>query len=58
VDYYVRVLERTRATPEWKEYLKKYEVVDQWMTGKTYADWLDEEEKTYARVSRELGLMK
>jgi putative tricarboxylic transport membrane protein len=58
VDYYVRLLDRTRATPEWKEYLKKFEVVDQWMIGKAYADWLDEEEKTYARVSRELGLMK
>lgn len=58
VDFYVRALDRMRATPEWKEYLKKYEVVDQWMTGKAYADWLDEEEKTYARVSKELGLMK
>ena len=58
VDYYVRLLDRTRATPEWREYLKKFEVVDQWMIGKAYADWLDEEEKTYARVSRELGLMK
>jgi tripartite-type tricarboxylate transporter receptor subunit TctC len=58
VDFYVQVLERTRATPEWKEYLRKYEIVDQWVVGKAYADWLDEEEKTYARVSRELGLMK
>lgn len=57
-DYYVRLLDRTRQTPEWKQYLARYEVVDQWMTGKTFADWLDEEEKTYARLSRELGLMK
>lgn len=57
-EFYVKTLDRTRGTPEWKQYVKQYEVVAQWVVGKAFADWLEEEEKTYARLLRELGLVK
>jgi putative tricarboxylic transport membrane protein len=58
VEFYVRTLDRMRATPEWKQYLKQYEVVEHWVVGRALADWLEDEEKTYVRLNKELGLLK
>ncbi|MCC7485564.1 MAG: tripartite tricarboxylate transporter substrate binding protein [Burkholderiales bacterium] len=55
---YIRLLERTRATPQWKDYLKRTALVENWMVGSELAGFLAEEEKVYARLDDEMGLRK
>lgn len=56
--YYIRLLDRTRATPEWKDYVRKFALTEQWMTGAVLAGFLKEEEEIYRKLMVELGLMK
>jgi putative tricarboxylic transport membrane protein len=56
--YYVGLLDRTRQTPQWKEYVKKSGVVENWMTGAELTTLFDQEEKEYQRLNREMGLSK
>lgn len=56
--YYVRLLDKTRATPEWKDYVRKFALTEQWMTGAALAGFLKEEEEIYRKLMAELGLMK
>lgn len=58
VRYYVSLLERTRQTPQWKEYVKKSGVVETWMTGAELSALFEQEEKEYQRVNTEMGLIK
>jgi putative tricarboxylic transport membrane protein len=55
VKYYVGLLERTRQTAEWKQYVKQSELVEEWMAGAELASFIDSEEKLYARVMAEVG---
>lgn len=56
--YYIGLLERTRATPEWKEYVRKFALTEQWMTGAELAAFFKDEEGVYRKLMLELGLMK
>jgi len=58
VNYYVRTLEKTRATKEWTEYVRKFAVTEQWLVGKDLTAFLNEEENVYRKLITELGLMK
>lgn len=55
VKYYVGLLDRTRQTPEWKQYVKQSELVEEWIAGAELASFIDSEEKLYARVMGEIG---
>lgn len=58
VDYYIRTLEKIRATPEWKDYVRKFGVTEQWIAGKDLAVFLQDEEKVYRKLMAELGMLK
>lgn len=58
VDFYIRTLEKTRATPEWKDYVRKFGVTEQWIAGKELATFLQDEEKVYRKLMTELGMLK
>jgi len=55
VSYYVAALDRTRQTPEWKQYVKQSELVEEWIVGAELAAFIDSEEKLYVRVMSEIG---
>jgi len=56
--YYIRTLEKTRATPEWKDYVRKFGLTEQWLTGAKLATFLKEEEEIYRTLIVELGLIR
>ncbi len=58
VDFYIRTLEKTRATPEWKDYVKKFGVTEEWISGKDLATFLQDEENVYRKLMTELGMLK
>jgi len=58
VRYYVRVLERARETPEWKQYVQRNELQEIWVTGSEFAAFLDDQETLYRRLNKEIGLVK
>ncbi|HEX6003555.1 MAG TPA: tripartite tricarboxylate transporter substrate binding protein [Burkholderiales bacterium] len=58
VKYYVSLLQRTRATPEWKQYVKQTELVEEWIAGPELAAFVDSEEKLYSKVMAEIGQKK
>ncbi len=58
VHYYVQLLERTRGTPQWKDYLARNAITDGWMTGAELAAFYGEEEKLYLRLDQAMGLQK
>lgn len=52
--YYVDLLDRTRRTPEWRQYVKQQELVEEWLAGPELASFIDMEEKTYVRINQEV----
>ena len=58
VSYYVAALDRIRQTPEWKQYVKQNELVEEWIVGAELAAFIDSEEKLYAKIMGEIGEKK
>lgn len=58
VDFYIRTLEKTRATPEWKEYVRKFGLTEEWIAGKDLSVFLQDEERVYRKLMAELGMLK
>ena len=58
VNFYIQTLEKTRGTAEWKDYVRKFAVTEDWLVGKDLAAFLQEEENTYRKLMVQLGLMK
>ena len=56
--HYVGLLDRTRGTQQWKDYLKRTALIDSWMTGADLVAFYEQEEKEYLRLDKEMGLMK
>lgn len=56
--HYVALLERTRATPQWKGYVKKNAMVEQWLAGAELAKYLEQEEAVYRKLDEQMGLLK
>ncbi|MDF1593374.1 MAG: tripartite tricarboxylate transporter substrate binding protein [Desulfobacterales bacterium] len=56
--YYINLLDQTRKTVDWKKYVEKYDLVEQWITGEELARSLDEEADNYTRKNKEMGLLK
>ena len=52
VDYYIDVLKKVRATPEWKAFMEKGAFNQSFMTGAEFNDWLK------AAAARHYELMK
>lgn len=58
VSYYVGVLDGTRQTPEWKQYVKQNELVEEWIAGVDLAAFIDGEEKLYVKIQGEIAASK
>jgi putative tricarboxylic transport membrane protein len=56
--YYIGLLDRMRTTPQWKDYVKKNALVEQWLPGAQLTKQLEQEEKTYRQLDEQMGLLK
>lgn len=56
--YYIRALDRLRATDDWKAFVKGNDQVERWIAGQEMQDFLIEEENVYRKLNAELGLIK
>jgi tripartite-type tricarboxylate transporter receptor subunit TctC len=57
VKYYVDVLDKVRATPEWKKFLEEGAFNTTSMTGKPYADWVSKNEQLHRGLMKEAGFL-
>ncbi|HEX3097437.1 MAG TPA: tripartite tricarboxylate transporter substrate binding protein [Usitatibacter sp.] len=57
VSYYVNVLNKVRETPDWQRFMQDGAFNTSHMTGKEYADWVANAEKTHENLMREAGFL-
>ncbi len=57
VKYYVDLLDKVRATPEWKKFMEEGAFNQSHMTGKEYADWVANAEKLHEELMKEAGFL-
>ena len=57
VAWYVELLKRVRATPEWNEFMEKGAFKDSFMTGKDYTDWVARAEDLHRTLMQEAGFI-
>jgi len=57
VKYYVDVLDKVRATPEWKKFTEDAAFNTTVMSGKEYADWVAKNEKLHEDLMKEAGFL-
>ena len=57
VKYYVDLLDKVRATPEWKAFMEQGAFNQSHMTGKEYADWVANAEKLHEELMKEAGFL-
>ncbi len=57
VTYYVEVLKKVRATPEWKELMERGAFNQTALSGKEYADWVAREEARHVSLMKGAGFI-
>ena len=57
VKYYVDVLDKVRATDDWKKFLEEGAFNTSHMTGKEYADWVAKNEELHHALMKEAGFL-
>lgn len=57
VKFYVDLLDKVRATPEWKEFMAKGAFNPTTMTGQAYFDWLARTEQQHRVLMKEAGFI-
>jgi tripartite-type tricarboxylate transporter receptor subunit TctC len=55
--FYVELLKKVRATPEWKDYMEKGAFNQTYMDGKEYADWLGKAEQMHRELMKSAGFL-
>jgi len=55
--YYVELMRKVRATPDWKEYMEKGAFNQSFMVGADYVKWVDAAEKTHRQLMTEAGFL-
>jgi tripartite-type tricarboxylate transporter receptor subunit TctC len=55
--FYVDLLTKIRATPEWKEYMEKGAFNPTFMTGPQFTKWLETAEATHRTLMTEAGFL-
>ncbi|MGB9700633.1 MAG: Bug family tripartite tricarboxylate transporter substrate binding protein [Thermodesulfobacteriota bacterium] len=58
IDYWVTVLDKMRATPEWKEFLKKFLLEDGWLVKDDFLKDADNDYKITKAIMDEMGMSK
>ncbi len=57
VAYYVDLLKKVQALPEWKDYMEKGAYNTTSLEGKAYADWVAKEEARHVSLMKKAGFM-
>jgi len=57
VDYYVELLKKVRATPEWAQLMTDGAFNQSFMTGAEYTKWVEGEEKRHRDLMKEAGFL-
>jgi putative tricarboxylic transport membrane protein len=57
VKYYADLLDKVRATPEWKEFMEKGAFNQTTMVGKEYTEWVGKAEQLHMGLMKEAGFL-
>ncbi len=57
VDYYIDLLKKVRATPEWKAYMEKGAFNQSFMTGAEFTKWLTDAASTHHKLMEKAGFL-
>ena len=57
VDFYVKLFDKVRALPDWKEFMQKGAFNQSGMTGKEYADWVAKTEEVHKVLMKDAGFL-
>ena len=57
VDYYVQLLNKVRATPEWKDFIEKGALDQTALVGEEYRSWVAKEEQRHVALMAEAGFL-
>ena len=57
VDFYVTLLQKVRALPEWQKFIEEAAFNNTFMSGKQYADWVQDAENTHRTLMQEAGFI-
>jgi tripartite-type tricarboxylate transporter receptor subunit TctC len=57
LSYYVKLLEKVRALPEWKDFMNKGAFNQTTMSGQAFFDWLGRTEQQHRVLMREAGFL-
>ena len=57
VKFYVKLLEKVRALPDWKDFMKTGAFNQSAMSGKEYADWVQKAEESHKALMKDAGFM-
>jgi putative tricarboxylic transport membrane protein len=57
VHYYVELLKKVQALPEWKDYMDKGAYNTTSLEGKQYADWVTKEEQRHVQLMKAAGFL-
>jgi tripartite-type tricarboxylate transporter receptor subunit TctC len=57
VNYYVNLFKKIRELPEWKEFMEKGAFNQSFMSGKEYADWVQQAEDTHKALMKDAGFL-
>ena len=57
VNFYVNLFKKVRELPEWKDFMEKGAFNTSFMTGKEYADWVQNAENTHKALMKDAGFL-
>jgi putative tricarboxylic transport membrane protein len=57
VKFYADLLDKVRATPEWKEFMEKGAFNQTTMVGKEYTEWVGKAEQLHMGLMKEAGFL-
>ena len=57
VQYYIDLLKKVRATPDWKDFMEKGAFNQTALNGKEYADWVAKEEARHVLLLKKAGFL-
>jgi tripartite-type tricarboxylate transporter receptor subunit TctC len=56
-NFYVDLLKKVRATPEWKDFMEKGAFNQTALQGDDYKSWVAQEEKRHMQLMKEAGFL-
>jgi tripartite-type tricarboxylate transporter receptor subunit TctC len=56
-DFYIDLLKKVRATPEWTEFMEKGAFNQTALTGEAYKSWVAKEEQRHMTLMKEAGFL-